>query len=90
MRASGRKLYEIADRFGISLTTVHKVCGGGTWKHIPGRRQPAKRLPRITEETKAQMRKLKREGWKQSDIAKVLGVSEASVSMMCRSIMSDQ
>jgi hypothetical protein len=34
LRQCGWKLTELAERYGVYMTTIGKVCSGETWKHV--------------------------------------------------------
>jgi transposase len=79
------KLYDISEEYGVSISTIQLIISGKTWKHLNlGSYKKRDRGMKITKEIMDKIIELYNENWKQTNIAKELCISEASVSKVIK------
>lgn len=72
--ASGKRLKEIADLFGISTSTAHFAIIGKTWNLVPGALIYDRNQIKLTPDIVKQIRRLRESGFQYREIAKQFGI----------------
>jgi DNA-binding MarR family transcriptional regulator len=75
----GASVKLIARKFGVTESTIHRVLNGTTWRHLGGKRRAPRPASKITDE-QAKFCIENRDKMLQSEIARVLGISQQHVS----------
>jgi hypothetical protein len=84
IRESDEPVNVLAEKHGVSSQTVRDIQTGRCWKHLGGRRTPAKK--HLDDAQRATIRKLYGQGMKQRDIAARFGVSQSGVGNIVREV----
>jgi transposase len=80
LRANGTKLRIIAEMYGVSLSAIAMVVYCYNWAHLPSA-VPEKRHSSCLEEAQVlEIRRLRLEGLKFKEIAKMFGVSQGAIT----------
>lgn len=82
MAASGILYREIADRFQVTMCTIHEIVLGISWQHVGGPiRKPRRELKRITEDQLALAIKLYEEGHSLTAIKPRIGFDPMTIRL---------
>lgn len=86
----GMRIGPIARRFGVPYHTAKQAISGKYWKNVAeppvtrATRGPTQHLAKLTESQVKELRRLRRAGWKLTELADKFGVSFQAVSRMAR------
>ena len=79
---NGESQTSLAERYGRPKVTISKVVTGDTWKSVSGpisKPSQGKRPDALSEETKTQIKKLRKEGMSGDKVAKLLNIGKTTV-----------